>query len=197
MLPEQINQCIEAFNALPGIGNKLAQRIVFYLLRSGKEKNLQDKISNLRTNIVRCQKCRNYSNQQLCSICLDPSRQANTILVISSPLDLIAFERTQSYHGLYHVLHGEIKPIDGMGPEDLEIQSLFDRIHQGNIEEVILCTNPNTEGETTAIYLRQGISKINPNIKITRLAHGLPMGAELEFADTMTLKRSLNDRVKL
>lgn len=192
ILPTSVTRLIDEFAKLPSIGPKTAERLTFYLLRGKDEQNLASAIASLKNNIQRCEVCRNYSEDTICRICADPGRDKTILAIVSAPLDVVALERTSSFRGQYHVLHGVISPIDGMGPDQLEMTSLIDRLDSNLPKEIIIATNPNIEGETTALYL---LKKIQPyNIKVTRLAHGLPMGGDLEYADQITLGRALDNR---
>jgi len=204
ILPKSVQKLIDAFNKLPGIGPKTAARLVFYLL-SQPESEIQElgkAIYHLKRNLVSCSQCFNISEQDPCSVCQDPKRDHRVILVVESPLDVLAVEKTQEYRGLYHVLGGVISPVDDIGPEDIRIKELLDRIKRDfhNISEIILATSPDLEGEATAMYLAQQINKMkqeNPKIakiKITRIARGLPVGIDLEYADEITLTRALEGR---
>lgn len=192
VLPESVNNLIEEFAKLPSIGPKTAERLVFYLLKGEDSKSLGEAALALREGIVRCNSCQNFSTQPVCKICENPHRTDTLICVVSQPLDIVAVEKTGLYKGKYHVLHGVISPIDGVGPDDLEIDSLLRRIDKTKPEEIILATNPNLEGETTALYILRLLR--DQDIKITKLAHGLPMGGDLEYADQMTLGRALDNR---
>jgi recombination protein RecR len=207
LLPPQITRAIEEFQKLPGIGMKSAERMVFHLLRStrGSPETLGAALTGLKANLHYCVQCQMVTTKERCDICEDPSRDATTILVVEEPLEVIAFERTQ-YKGVYHVLHGVLSPIDGMGPEQLKVRELVDRCAAGGtsaegmpkvggIAEVIVATDPDVEGEATASYLREKLKNLVP--KVTRLAHGLPMGADIEFADQVTLKGALDGRRSL
>jgi recombination protein RecR len=193
LLPPQITKAIEEFTKLPGIGPKSAERLTFHLLRSGQAspEELGKALLGLKIELKYCVSCQMVTLQDTCSVCADASRDSSTILVVESPLDVIAFERT-SYKGRYHVLHGVLSPIDGMGPEQLRMKELMERCRRGDINEVIVATNPDVEGEATASYIRQQLKDIVPSV--TRLAHGLPMGADIEFADQITLKEALAGR---
>lgn len=193
LLPQQIIRVIEEFSKLPGIGPKSAERLTFHLLRSSRANPdaLGKALSELKKELRYCKSCQMVTTDELCSICKDPARDASTVLVVESPLDVLAFEKA-SYKGLYHVLHGVLSPIDGMGPEQLKMKELVDRAQGGDIKELIIATNPDVEGEATANYLRLQLKdRIS---SITRLAHGLPMGADIEFADQVTLKEALSGR---
>ena len=196
LLPPQIQQTIEEFSKLPGIGPKSAERLTFHLLRSSKAspEGLGKALTELKNELLYCKSCQMVTLQEECSICADSSRDAGTILVVENPLEVISFERT-SYKGVYHVLHGVLSPIDGMGPEQLKLAELLERCKQGDVQEVIVATNPDVEGEATATYIQQQLSDAVP--KITRLAHGLPMGADIEFADQVTLKEAIEGRRSL
>lgn len=196
LLPPHITRAIEEFQKLPGIGMKSAERLVFHLLRSTRAspEALGTALSNLKTELRYCRQCQMVTTKERCDICEDSSRDATTILVVEEPLEVIAFERTQ-YKGVYHVLHGVLSPIDGMGPEQLKVRELVDRCRAGGIREVIVATDPDVEGEATASYLREQLKGHVP--QVTRLAHGLPMGADIEFADQVTLKGALEGRRQL
>ncbi len=196
LLPPQIQRTIEELQKLPGIGPKSAERLTFHLLRSSKAspERLGDALQQLKKEIHYCSSCQMVSATELCPLCQDSSRDRTMILVVESPLDVIAFEKTK-YKGLYHVLHGVLSPLDGMGPEQLKMKELIDRCKDGSINELIIATNPDTEGEATAAFIRQELSSKVPTI--TRLAHGLPMGADIEFADQVTLREAIAGRRKL
>ncbi|CAG4916461.1 MULTISPECIES: recombination mediator RecR [Acidithrix] len=185
---------IDEFSKLPGIGPKSAQRISFYLLRSeqGESDRLAKSILEAKRTIKWCQRCFNLSEEDLCAICIDPERDSTTICVVEEPKDLIAIERTREFKGLYHVLQGALNPIEGVGPEQLRIRELMARLSDAAIDEVIICTNPNIEGEATSMYLARMISPTG--IKVSRIASGLPVGGDLEYADELTLGRALEGR---
>lgn len=196
LLPPQITKAIEEFSKLPGIGPKSAERLTFHLLRSSKAspENLGKALSDLKVELKYCKCCQMVTLQEECSICIDASRDHAIILVVENPLDVIAFERS-GFKGVYHVLHGVLSPIDGLGPEQLKLKELVDRCTSGEIGEIIVATNPDVEGEATASFIRERLkTKVK---KITRLAHGLPMGADIEFADQVTLKESIDGRRSL
>ncbi len=196
MYPASIEKLIESFKLLPSVGQKTAERYAMAILEMSKE-NVDDFIGALKkatTEIKRCSICGNLTEKEHCEICDDPKRDKSTICVVQQPKDLIAIEKTGSYNGLYHVLYGAISPIKGILPEDLNMQSLFDRIN-GDIREVIIATNPTMEGDTTALYLNKMLKKY-PELTITRLANGLPMGGNLDYADEVTLTRAFTGRVK-
>jgi len=191
---EPIQRLIEAFERLPGIGPKSASRLAFYVLRMPAEQvqDLSEAIATLKENIVYCSRCQNLSQTDPCAICRDASRNQHQVCVVEDPMDVVAIERTGAYKGLYHVLHGVINPVEGVGPEDLRIQPLLERLESDPIEELLIATNPNMEGEATAMYLAR---LVHPrNIRITRLARGLPVGGDLEYADEITLSRALEGR---
>lgn len=193
LLPPQIQKAIEEFSKLPGIGPKSAERLTFHLLRSSKAtpESLGGALQALKKDLKYCRTCQMISLSEECSVCSDRSRDASTILVVEEPLEVIAFEKS-GFSGLYHVLHGVLSPIDGFGPEQLKLKELIDRCSAGNVKEVIIATNLDTEGEATAAYIRQKISASVPTV--TRLAHGLPMGADIEFADQVTLREAIAGR---
>jgi recombination protein RecR len=192
--PRPVTRLIEEFHRLPGIGPKTAQRLTFYLLRAPKEQveQLADSIRDMRTRITTCSVCCNISEDNPCDICRDDSRDHSEICVVEEPLDMVALERTRQYRGVYHVLNGAISPVEGIGPEDLRIRELLSRLRNGHVSEVLLATNPNIEGEATAMYLERLIKPLG--IRLTRLARGLPVGGDLEYADEVTLTRALEGR---
>lgn len=197
-LPKSVRGLIEEFSKLPGIGPKSAQRLAMHLLHSPHSRisNLGDAVLGLKNNVIFCEQCFNIAEENPCRICSDHMRDKNIICVVEDILDAYAIEKTGEYKGLYHVLHGALSPIDGVGPEQLKIYELFDRIKKiGNeIEkiEIILATNPSLEGETTALYIQKHLLELN--VKITRIARGLPFGGDLEYADEMTLSKAMNGR---
>lgn len=193
--PRAVTRLIEEFHRLPGVGPKTAQRLTFFLLRAPKEQaqSLADALVQLKDRIVTCSICTNIAEENPCAICRDESRDRSIVCVVEEPLDVLALERTREYHGLYHVLHGAISPVEGIGPQDLRIQELLTRIQRDSgVREIVLATNPNLEGEATAMYLERLIKPLG--IKLTRLARGLPMGGDLEYADEVTLTRALEGR---
>jgi recombination protein RecR len=193
-VPRSVERLIEEFNRLPGIGPKTASRLTFYLLRSPEEQAqaLAKAVSELHEKVVTCAVCLNIAEESPCSICADAQRDRSVICVVEEPLDVLAIEKTGQYDGLYHVLHGAISPVEGIGPEDLKIGELMQRLHTNQIQEVILATNPNLEGESTAMYISRQLGPLG--VRVTRLAHGLPMGGDLEYADEVTLTRALEGR---
>lgn len=193
-MPEAVARLIEAFSRLPGIGPKTASRLTFYLLKAPLEevKELGEAVSELRERTVFCEICHHITDESPCAICRDERRDRRTICVVEDSLDVLAIERSGAYQGLYHVLHGAISPMEGIGPEDLHIESLVRRVEAGWIEEVILATNPSLEGEATAMYIRRRLGGYP--VRVTRLARGLPIGGDLEYADAITLARALEGR---
>ncbi len=193
--PRSVTRLIEEFHRLPGIGPKTAQRLTFYLLRAPKDQaeSLADALNELKERIVTCAICTNIAEENPCAICRDESRDRSIVCVVEEPLDVLAIERTREYHGLYHVLHGAISPVEGIGPEELKIQELLARLQgDSGIKEIVLATNPNLEGEATAMYIERLIKPLG--IRLTRLARGLPVGGDLEYADEVTLTRALEGR---
>ena len=189
-----VARLIQEFHKLPGIGPKSAQRLTYYLLRAPLEEAqaLAQAILEMKDKIVFCSVCENVTDTDPCLICDNPQRDRSQICVVEEALDILALERSGSYHGLYHVLHGVISPMDGVGPEDLKIEELLERLKGGDVQEVILATNPNLEGEATAMYLSRLLRPLG--LRVTRLARGLPTGADLEYADDLTLARALEGR---
>jgi recombination protein RecR len=192
ILPHSVERLISEFSKLPSIGPKTAERLTFHLLRSGGEKQLGEAAAALREGLQYCSQCQNFSSGEICELCKDPRRDDDVWAVVSQPLDVVAVEKTGLFKGRYHVLHGVISPVDGIGPEQLRIAELMRRIEAHKPSEIILATNPNVEGETTALYLAKKIEPLG--IKLTRLAHGLPIGGDLEYADQMTLGRAIDHR---
>jgi len=195
-IPQSVQKLIEEFSKLPGIGPRSAQRLTFYLLKSqkGEVGSLGKAISELQENLVFCSKCYSISESDPCKICGDPSRDLSKVCVVEEPLDILALEKTDHYDGLYHVLGGVISPLEGIGPQDLRIKELLKNLKENNgkIKEVILATNPSLEGEATAMYIAKLIKPLE--LKVTRIARGLPMGGDLEYADEVTLIRALEER---
>lgn len=195
--PEPVTRLIEEFSRLPGIGPKTASRLTFYLLRSPAEQTmaLAEAIRQLKERISFCEVCYNITEASPCPICRDEHRDRTQICVVEEPLDVLALERTRAYHGLYHVLHGAISPVEGIGPDDLRIAELLDRLRGGRVGEVILATNPSLEGEATAMYLERRLAPLD--VRVTRLARGLPVGGDLEYADEITLARAIEGRQEM
>jgi recombination protein RecR len=185
---------IEEFSKLPGVGVKTAQRLTFFILRSPSDqaRRLAEAIMRVKESIVYCSRCFNITETDPCMICSNPNRDQEMICVVEEPLDVLALEKTGVYKGLYHVLHGALSPVEGIGPKDLRIEELLNRVRQGNVREVILATNPNFEGEYTANYIQKELKPFNTHI--TGLARGLPIGGDLEYADEGTLSRAIEGR---
>lgn len=198
-LPLSLKNISLFLQRLPGIGEKTANRLSFYFLRIPEEdlKDFAENVVNLRKKTKYCQNCFNLTeNSQLCDICQDKKRDQSIITVIESVLDLLSFETGNIYQGVYHVLHGKIDPLNRVGPDDIKIKELLTRVekNKNNIKEIIIATNPDMEGEATAIYIKEKLKLIDDKIKITRLAYGLPIGGNLEYADYMTLKKAIEGR---
>jgi recombination protein RecR len=189
-----VQDLIDELGRLPGIGPKSAQRIAFHLLKTEKPDALRlaDSIVQVKERVAFCERCFNVAEGPLCGICNDPRRDDDVLCVVEEPRDVVAVEKTDQFKGRYHVLQGAISPIDGIGPEQLKVRELITRVGTENIAEVILCTNPNIEGETTAMYLSRQLQPLG--LRITRIASGLPVGGDLEYADEMTLGRALEGR---
>ncbi|HZQ35084.1 MAG TPA: recombination mediator RecR [Dehalococcoidia bacterium] len=189
-----VARLIDEFHKLPGIGPKSAQRLAYYILRTSADdaNALAQAIVDVKEQITFCSSCQNLTEIDPCRICRSDKRDPTVICVVEEPLDILAIERTRSYKGLYHVLHGVISPIDGVGPEDLKVEELMGRLQDGAVREVIMATNPNVEGDATAMYLDRKIAPLG--LRVTRLARGLAMGADLEYADEVTLTRALEGR---
>src|SRR5262249_22784256 len=191
---EPVTKLIDQLERLPGIGRKSAQRLAFHILRSNREEanRLIEAIVEVKEKIILCSTCHNITDQDPCFFCTSPTRDIRTILVIEEPYNLVTVERTREYRGLYHVLHGALSPIRGIGPDQLKIKSLLERLKSGDVEEVILATNPNTEGEATANYLSKLLKPLN--VRVTRIAMGVPVGSDLEYADEVTMHKALANR---
>ncbi len=192
--PEPVARLIEEFHKLPGVGPKSAQRLTYYLLRMpvAEARALAEAVLEVKERITFCSTCQNVTDTNPCRICDSDQRDRSMVCVVEEPMDTLAVERSGSYHGLYHVLHGAISPMDGIGPEDLKIEELLARLRGDEVSEVILATNPNLEGEATAMYLTRLLRPLR--VKVTRLARGLPMGGDLEYADDVTLTRAMEGR---
>ncbi len=199
LLPESLQSLINALERLPGIGPKSASRLAFYFLRAPEEvaQDLSTALANLKANTTLCQECFNITEagRERCEICESMQRDGSLVCVVEEALDVLALERTGGYQGKYHVLQGVLSPIEGIGPDDLKIKQLIARVAQGEIKEVILATNPSMEGDATALYLRQRLEPLGA--KVTRLARGLPVGGDLEYADQNTLLRALSGRQEM
>jgi recombination protein RecR len=194
---KSLEKLISVLNKLPGIGPKTAQRLAFYLLKSPIEevKELAASILHAKEQLKNCSVCGNITESDPCVFCQSPERDKSLICVVEQPQDIFVIEKTREFNGVYHVLMGALSPLDGIGPDDLKIIQLLDRIKGDKIKEIIVATNPNVEGETTAMYLAKLLHPLN--IKITRLAHGIPMGGDLEYADEVTLAKALEGRTEM
>ena len=192
--PAPVARLIDELRKLPGIGPKSAQRIAFHLLRGTPEdaQRLAGAVGELLVGIRLCSRCHAVTDQELCAICSDPSRAERLICVVEEPSDLLSVEKTRDFKGRYHVLHGALSPLSGVGPDDLRIQGLLDRIRAGGVEEVILATSPTVEGEATAVYLARILKPLG--VKVTRIAMGVPVGSDLEWADEVTIAKALEGR---
>lgn len=191
---EPLARLIQECKRLPGIGQKSAQRIAFHLLRMPREhaENLAQAILDIKDKLGTCAQCNNISDGELCQYCRDPHREHSQICVVEEPHNILPIETTRTFRGLYHVLHGAISPLRGVGPEQLRIKGLVDRLHRNSIEEIIVATNPTVEGEATAVYLSRLLKPLGT--RVTRIAMGIPVGSDLEFADEVTMSRSLENR---
>ena len=192
-----IEKLIQSFEKLPSIGNKTAARLAFYMLNASEEETNEfvNSIINAKKNLKYCSKCYNISDTDPCPICANPKRDQTTICVVEDVRDIIAMERTHEFKGVYHVLHGSISPMNGIGPDDIKIKELLSRLMDGQVKEVILATNPRVEGEATAMYLSKLIKPLG--IKVSRIAHGIPVGGDLEYTDEITLTKALEGRREL
>ena len=197
MFEGPVQDLIDALRRLPGIGQKTAQRLAFHLLRANADEalSLADAIRAAKERVAICAECFNVSEGERCRYCKDPRRDGTLICVVEEPADIIAVERTQEFRGRYHVLGGHISPMDGIGPDDLHIRELLQRIGKGEVKEIILATNPTVEGEATAIYLANTMKPLG--VRVTRIASGLPVGGDLEYADEVTLGRAFEGRREL
>ena|SRR5579883_1580354 len=193
-LAEPLARLIEEFGRLPGIGRKSAQRMAFFVLRQGREEaeRLAQALLDVKDKLQLCEICNNISDGPRCVYCSDPTRDQHSICVVEEPTNILPIEHTRSYHGLYHVLHGAIAPLKGIGPEQLKIKSLLDRLQGDTVEEIILATNPTVEGEATAVYLSRLLKPLG--VRTTRIAMGIPAGSGLEYADEVTMSKSLENR---
>ncbi|ERT59021.1 recombination protein RecR [Peptoniphilus koenoeneniae] len=197
MSQKPIEELINELSGLPGIGEKTAQRLAYYILDLDEinVKKLSDSIINAKLNTKRCSICCNFTDGDPCSICSDLNRDSSTICIVEYPKDVLAMERTGAYHGLYHVLHGTIKPLRGVSPDDLTISELIKRLSNPEIKEIIVATNPTTDGDTTAMYLKRLLSPLG--IKTTRIAYGIPVGGDLQYYDEVTISTALNNRQEI
>jgi len=193
---DSLEKLVEQFSKFPGIGKKTAQRMAFFVLKERKEETeaLAQAILDVKNKVGYCSVCFNITEEDPCSICRDEKRDRSIICVVEEANDVVALEKTNQYHGLFHVLGGVLSPLDGVGPDELKIKELLSRLKDGEVKEVIIATNPNTEGEATAIYLSKLIKPLNT--KVTRIARGLPAGGDLEYADQITLANALEGRVE-
>lgn len=189
-----LQRLIDEFRRLPGIGQKSAQRLAFHVLRRPRDEaaRLSEALLDVKDNLGVCARCNNISDAELCPYCGDPHRDRSQICVVEEPHNILAIETTRTFEGLYHVLNGAISPLRGMGPEQLKIKGLLDRIAEGNVKEIILATNPTVEGEATAVYLSRLLKPLG--MKVTRIAMGIPVGSDLEFSDEVTISKSLENR---
>ena len=195
--PSALENLIDKFAALPGIGRKTAQRLAFYIisLPDGEAISFADAIKDAKRDVRCCNICQNLTDGELCAVCRNPRRDAGVICVVSDPKGVLAIERSHEFNGRYHVLHGVISPMNNVGPDDIRIKELVGRVADGGIDEVIMATNPDTEGETTARYISRLLRPFE--VKVTRLAYGIPVGGSLEFADDATLMRALEGRMEI
>ncbi len=189
-----IARLIEEFSKMPGIGKRTAERLAYYVLRLSREEvqSFSDALIAAKDQITFCPVCQNLTDQKPCEICSNKKRDHRIICVVENPKDVLAMEKTREYKGLYHVLHGAISPMDGIGPDDLKMKELLERINQGGVEEVIMATNPNIEGEATAMFVAKLLRPLG--VRVTRIAHGIPVGGDLEYADEVTLTKALEGR---
>ena len=197
MYSPSIEKLIQSFEKLPSIGNKTAARLAFYILNASEEEtnDFISSIVNAKKNLKYCSKCYNISDTDPCPICSNPKRDQSEICVVEDVRDIVAMEKTHEFRGVYHVLHGSISPMNGVGPDDIKIKELLARLMDGQVKEVILATNPRVEGEATAMYLSKLIKPLG--IKVTRIAHGIPVGGDLEYTDEITLTKALEGRREL
>ena len=195
--PAPLEKLVEQFARLPGIGGKSAQRLAFYVLGLPMEEaqEFANAIVDAKKNVTCCPVCRNFTAGGLCPICASSKRDTSTICVVADPRDVVAIERSREYNGLYHVLHGVISPMNHVGPDDIAIKPLLERVAKGEVREIIMATNPDTEGEATAMYIARLLKPFD--VRVTRLAYGIPVGGHLEFADDATLMRALEGRQDL
>jgi len=195
--PEPVARLIDALQRLPGIGPRTAQRLTFFLLKrpADEVRELAESLLSVKLNITHCGRCFNVTDTDPCRICVDPARDSRLLCIVEEPNDLLAMERTGEFRGRYHVLLGALSPLDGIGPEDLKVRELFQRLDGEPVEEIILATNPNVEGEATAIYLAKLLKPLG--VRLTRIARGLPVGGDLEYADQVTLSKALEGRKEI
>lgn len=198
-IPKAIQSTIESFEKLPGVGPKTAQRLTFYLLHVPQYEldKFASSLTNLKTGTIICSNCFTVGESDPCEICSDDNRDQSLICVVEDPLDVLALEKGGKYKGVYHVLHGRIDPLNNIGPDEIYIKQLLERLDYNEISEVILATNPTMEGEATAMYIDKQIKSLDPEIRITRIGRGLPIGADLEYADEITLQRAMEGRSEI
>ncbi len=194
VLPPSVTKLIDAFARLPGVGNKTASRLTYYLLRAPDEASLSlaEALAELKSKTQYCEVCFNITEESPCPVCADDRRERHVVVVVEDPLDVVAVERPGTYRGLYHVLHGAISPVEGIGPDDLKLKELVARLDDKSIQEIIIATNPNMEGEATAMFIKQMTA--HTGVRVTRLARGLPSGGDLEYVDSVTLTRAFEGR---
>ena len=192
-----IEKLIESFERLPSIGHKTAARLAFYILNSSEEETNEfiNSIKNAKANLKYCSKCYNITDTDPCPICANPAREQSVICVVEDVRDVVAMERTHEFKGVYHVLHGSISPMNGVGPDDIKLKELLSRLMEGKVKEIILATNPRVEGEATAMYISKLVKPLG--VKVTRIAHGIPVGGDLEYTDEVTLSKALEGRREL
>ena len=192
-----LSKLIEQFERLPGIGRKTAQRLAFFVLDLSEEQaeEFAKSIIDAKKSMHYCRVCQNLTDADVCSICSNPARNRSVVCVVEDPRDVVAFERTRDFDGLYHVLHGVISPMDGIGPDQLRIKELLRRVNEDNVSEIIMATNPDVEGEATAMYISRLLKPMG--VKVTRIAYGIPVGGDLDYADEVTLSRALEGRSEI
>jgi recombination protein RecR len=192
--PPPVARLIDELRKLPGIGPKSAQRIAFHLMRGSRDEaaRLAEAVGTLLDGIRSCERCHAVTDKELCAICSDPTRSERTLCVVEEPHDVVTIERTRDFKGRYHVLHGALSPLQGVGPDELKIAGLLERVRSGEVEEVILATSPTVEGEATAVYVARLVKPLGP--RVTRIAMGIPVGSDLEWADEVTMAKSLEGR---
>ncbi len=196
-LAEPMARLIDEFKRLPGIGQKSAQRIAFHLLRVAREdaERLVQAVLNVKDRMRLCARCHNISDQELCPICSDSNRNQKLLCVVEEPRNILVIEKTRQFNGLYHVLHGSLSPLRGVGPEQLKVKSLLERLESGTIEEIIFATNPTVEGEATAVYLSRLLKPLG--VKVTRIGMGIPVGSDLDYVDEVTMLKSIEGRKEI
>jgi len=194
--PAPVSRLIDALRTLPGIGPKSAQRIAYHLLKTGSDdvQRLAEAVAGLREGIRTCALCNAFTDQEVCHTCADPGRNGRLVCVVEEPHNLLAVERTRDFHGRYHVLHGALSPLAGIGPDELRLSGLLDRVRAGEVDEVILATSPTVEGEATAVYLARLLKPLGA--RVTRIAMGVPVGSDLEWADEVTMAKALEGRLE-